>query len=259
MYGAAVEAVANDPGVNVVGVVQDAPPGLDPSHQRSVANTLSTVAQVAGSIDKPFVVISNIGGGVHATPARALENSGVPLLTGTRESLKALAHFMAWPPPVREGESPSNQAANRGLTVEPRFSGIAPFAVAMDLLSAYDVPCVPMELARDLDGVLEAGERIGYPLALKLQSSDIPHKTEVGAVRLDIRDESQLRVAFNDVEDAIARADVDARTIEGFLVQKMVLGIEAIVGARVSPTFGPLVLLGTGGVSSSCTETPPPN
>ena len=155
---------------------------------------------------------------------------------------------MSWPPPVREGSSPSNQAASRARAVEPRFSGIAPFAVAMDLLSAYDVPCVPMELARDLDGVVEAGERIGYPVALKLQSSDIPHKTEVGVVRLDLRDESQLRVAFNDVEDAIARADVDAGTIEGFLVQKMVSGIEAIVGARVSPTFGPLVLLGTGGV-----------
>jgi acyl-CoA synthetase (NDP forming) len=105
-----------------------------------------------------------------------------------------------------------------------------------------------MELARDLDGVLEAGERIGYPVALKLQSSDIPHKTEVGAVRLDIRDESQLRRAFSEVEAAITRENVPTQSVEGFLVQKMVSGIEAIVGARVSPTFGPLVLLGTGGI-----------
>jgi acyl-CoA synthetase (NDP forming) len=248
MYGAALAAVGNDPGVDVVGVVQDAPPGLDSSHQRSVAASLRTVAKVARSIDKPFVVISNIGGGVHATPAKELEDTGVPLLTGTRESLRALSHFVSWPPAVREGDLPSNQEANRRSTVEPRFSGIASFAVVMDLLSAYDVPCVPMELARDLDGVLEAGERIGYPVALKLQSSDIPHKTEVGAVRLDIRDESQLRRAFSEVEAAITRENVPTQSVEGFLVQKMVSGIEAIVGARVSPTFGPLVLLGTGGI-----------
>jgi acyl-CoA synthetase (NDP forming) len=92
-----------------------------------------------------------------------------------------------------------------------------------------------------------AAEMIGAPVALKIVSPDIPHKTEAGGVVLDLRGGAAVAVAADRLV-AAARAVVPGARIDGFLVQEMVSGVEAIVGARSDPLYGPLLLVGAGGV-----------
>jgi acetyl-CoA synthetase len=119
---------------------------------------------------------------------------------------------------------------------------------AKAVLRQYGVPVVEERLAQSVRDAADAAAELGYPVALKVESPDIPHKTEAGVVRLGIADEPGLREAYDAVL-ANARAAGPAPRIAGVLVQPMVKGdVEIIVGGRVDPQFGPLVLVGTGGI-----------
>jgi acetate---CoA ligase (ADP-forming) len=116
------------------------------------------------------------------------------------------------------------------------------------VLAEYGIPVTREALARSADEARAAAHRIGYPVALKVVSSDIAHKTEAGAVRLGIVDAAQLVKAYDEVL-ANARAYSAGATIDGVLVQEMVAGgIEAIVGVTNDPSFGPAVMFGLGGI-----------
>jgi acetyltransferase len=103
-------------------------------------------------------------------------------------------------------------------------------------------------LAPTIEDALTSAKRIGYPVALKIQSPDISHKTEAKAVRLGVADDIELRSAFAEVI-ANARAYNAQARIDGVLVQQMVKGgIEAILGVTNDPLFGPAVMFGLGGI-----------
>src|SRR5262249_15687223 len=86
-----------------------------------------------------------------------------------------------------------------------------------------------------------------FPVALKIVSPDILHKTEAGGVILDLRDRAAVAAAAEKLLASTRTAVPNAR-IEGILVQEMVSGLEAIVGARTDPLYGPILLIGSGGV-----------
>jgi acyl-CoA synthetase (NDP forming) len=92
-----------------------------------------------------------------------------------------------------------------------------------------------------------AAESISFPVALKIVSADILHKTEAGGVALDLSSRKAVEEAAEELL-ASARRTHPAARIEGFLVQEMASGIEAIVGARTDPLYGPILLVGAGGV-----------
>ena len=92
-----------------------------------------------------------------------------------------------------------------------------------------------------------AAEAIGFPVVLKIRSPDILHKTEAGGVVLDLQT-PRSRARPPPTPAASARAAQPGARIDGFLVQEMVSGVEAIVGARSDPLYGPLLLIGAGGV-----------
>lgn len=117
------------------------------------------------------------------------------------------------------------------------------------VLVAYGLPVAAEELAPTTDAAVASSARIRFPLVLKADSSDIPHKTEAGVVRIDIRDEAGVRAACDDILQKIAGLESRVR-LNGFLVQEMVRGeVEMIVGARNDPQFGPIVTCGLGGVA----------
>ena len=116
------------------------------------------------------------------------------------------------------------------------------------LIRAFGVVTTREELAADADTAVAAAERIGYPVALKVNSADILHKTEAGAIRLGLADADAVREAFNDVTDGARAYDANAR-IDGAVVQEMVSGgVETIVGVSYDAQLGPILLFGTGGV-----------
>jgi acyl-CoA synthetase (NDP forming) len=92
-----------------------------------------------------------------------------------------------------------------------------------------------------------AAKEIGFPVVLKIRSPDILHKTEAGGVVLDLRSSEAVQRAADSLVASARSAQPSAR-IDGFLVQEMVSGVEAIIGARGDPLYGPLLLVGAGGV-----------
>lgn len=123
---------------------------------------------------------------------------------------------------------------------------------AKAVLQAYGIETVPTQaVAATADAAIAAARGLGYPVALKILSRDITHKSDVGGVRLGLGDEAALRDAVQTMLDAVRRAAPLAR-IDGFTVQPTVRRTHAqelIVGANVDSLFGPVILFGQGGTA----------
>lgn len=124
-------------------------------------------------------------------------------------------------------------------------------ADAKALLGAYGIPVVRTETVRDGAQALAAARTIGYPVALKILSPDIAHKSDVGGVALDLADDAALAAAL-DAMVARVRSLLPQARLVGFTVQAMARRLQAhelIVGLATDPVFGPVVLFGQGGVA----------
>lgn len=119
---------------------------------------------------------------------------------------------------------------------------------AMDLLRRAGLPATPCMLAADADAAVRAAAELDGPVALKIVSPDIVHKSDVGGVKLNVAGEDALRRAHADILDAVRRHAPEAR-IDGVLVAPMApKGVECIAGVHCDPVFGPVVMFGLGGV-----------
>jgi len=115
-------------------------------------------------------------------------------------------------------------------------------------LAEYGVPVVKESLVQDASAALAAASEAGYPVVIKVESPDLPHKTEAGVIRLGLRSPEELRAAFDEVSANARRAGPQIR-VQGVLVQPMIpAGVEVMVGARIDPQLGPLVLVSLGGI-----------
>ncbi|MDD5095300.1 MAG: acetate--CoA ligase family protein, partial [Dehalococcoidia bacterium] len=117
-----------------------------------------------------------------------------------------------------------------------------------ELLNCYGIRIAEAIIARTQAEAGNIAERMGFPVAIKLASSTIIHKTDVGGVILDVRSRSDVEKAFNDIEARLVQLD-RRNEMEGVTVQQMVEGgIETIVGMTQDPSFGPLLMFGIGGI-----------
>jgi hypothetical protein len=120
-------------------------------------------------------------------------------------------------------------------------AGPVPYALARRALQAFGVGFPRQRIAATEDEAVAAAEVIGYPVVVKADAADLLHKTEAGAVHLDVRDGDSVREVFRD-----ARGRLGAPRV---VVQEQISpGAELLVGARRDPVFGPLVAVGTGGI-----------
>jgi acetate---CoA ligase (ADP-forming) len=119
---------------------------------------------------------------------------------------------------------------------------------AKDVLALYDVPVVGERLVQSGDEAVDAAAALGYPVVLKVESPDLPHKTEAGVIRLNLRTAGDVRAGYAAVMANAGKVEPPPR-VNGVLVQPMVpQGVEMVVGARVDPLFGPLIVVGLGGI-----------
>jgi len=119
---------------------------------------------------------------------------------------------------------------------------------AKRVLAEYGIPVTREALAGSAREAVAVAKRIGYPVALKVQSPDIAHKTEAKAVRIGLADDAQVEAAYEEIVANARTYQPDAR-IDGVLVQEMVTGgTEVILGATNDPLFGPAVMFGLGGI-----------
>jgi acyl-CoA synthetase (NDP forming) len=118
-----------------------------------------------------------------------------------------------------------------------------------EVLSAYGIATPKAELAVDAQAAVAAAERIGFPVALKLASPTITHKTEVGGVVLGLASAAAVREAFSAIRGRLAAIGREGE-MEGVVVQEMASrGVETFVGMTQDPSFGPLIGFGIGGVN----------
>ncbi|MGA8425522.1 MAG: acetate--CoA ligase family protein [Thermoplasmata archaeon] len=184
-----------------------------------------------------------------------LESKGVPTFTFPEEAisgLASLARYRAWEtrPRTELRRFPVDRAALRRILASVPATGttVLPEFLARSLLAAYGIPIPQASLVHELGEATEAAQRIRFPVALKVASRDISHKTDVGGVALGLQDPSQLSVAWAAMQQDLARHAPRAR-IDGYEVEQMVAGgKEVIVGLQRDANFGPIVVFGLGGI-----------
>ncbi|EHM09517.1 acyl-CoA synthetase (NDP forming) [Thermanaerovibrio velox DSM 12556] len=205
--------------------------------------TAQQVAEFAKTCDMPLLcswLIDQEHGGEFI---ELLRENHVPVLRSLRQS--------AWTLKALCDSSSSLDLGSSGSLApfrvpEGLMGGVLTEHEAKGVLKAAGVPVTREELAVTLEDALRSAERIGYPVALKVMSREIPHKTDAGVVALGVRGAEELKEAYRTV---MARAlEVPGAKIEGVLVQEMVKGLECIVGVKRDPVFGPVVAFGLGGV-----------
>jgi acyl-CoA synthetase (NDP forming) len=253
-YAACLSAAAEEPEADLLLVSQDVPAGMAPRQVDQYAHVARAAAQVFRSSAKPVVFLSNPSGGFHPEIRRILEDAAVPLLQGTREGLRAIHHLISYAafhrtrPARSEPCGPSaSAAAARGCFERP--AGSLNEHDSKRVLAAYGIPCSRELLCRSAEEAVAAAEAIGGPVALKVVSAQIPHKSEAGVIALGLCGEREVRSAYGQLLRQAA-AHAPQAIIEGVLCQQMITGAvaETIVGLLVDPQFGPAVLFGMGGV-----------
>ena len=198
-------------------------------------------------LEKPFIVVWVAGPDDGIAALHELE---IAVLRGADPAIDAVAGL------VRYAGALAGWAETKAARVAIELpdlagdlpSGIVPSMAARNALAAAGVPLVGAELAATVEEALEAAEEFGYPLAMKIESPDLPHKTEAGGVRLGVKDAADVRAAFDGIMANAKRHAPDAK-IDGIVVQEMAAGtVELVVGLKRDPAFGPVVMAGLGGV-----------
>ncbi len=172
----------------------------------------------------------------------ALAAAGVPAFRTAESCADGLAALLRWKTPRT---MPDTARPALGL---PSGGGVLDEARSSELLTALGIPVVTSALI-PVDGEVpeETTDRLAWPVAAKILSQDIPHKTEAGGVVLDIADRNGLLAARDRIVESVRRKMPDA-ALSGIMVQPMMHGVaEALVGYRVDPEAGPVVTLATGG------------
>jgi 3-hydroxypropionyl-CoA synthetase (ADP-forming) len=117
--------------------------------------------------------------------------------------------------------------------------------IAKNILTAYDIKVPRFALVQDVESAIKEANSIGYPLVAKIVSPQILHKTDVGGVKIDLKNEEDVKTAFNDMYVRLSK-EYD---VKGILLEKMVpKGVEMIVGLQNDPQFGPVIMAGLGGI-----------
>ena len=247
-YAACVGALLGDPGYGAVVIMM-------PSIIEGVTpRNISMFSKLAGEAGKPVCLswMSEWKDGPGAELAEADPN--VARFRSTDRAFATLAAWNARETAFGKRDVRPRRGDNRPQAMQivaqllaaagPRLSERESKAV----VAAYGVPVAQDRVVQTAQDAVTASNATGYPVVLKVESADIPHKTEAGVVRLGLGDDDAVTEAFAQIMAAAARVEPLPR-IAGVLVQPMIsAGVEMVVGARVDATFGPMVVVGLGGV-----------
>jgi acetyltransferase len=183
------------------------------------------------------------------TPERAAAAAG--LLVEHRRARQAAREL---PPRTVLSATPDRESVRRVLAVARR-AGRTTLTEdeAFAVLAAYGIPTVPTRVARDAASVAAAAAALGFPVVLKVRSPDLPHKTAVGGVALDLENEASVRLAAEAMTARVVRRAPEAR-LAGFLVQRQVGRRDAqelAIRLGRDPMFGATISFGAGGTASA--------
>jgi acetyl coenzyme A synthetase (ADP forming)-like protein len=245
-YRAALELVLADPGVDL-GVALSAPHPI-----LRYADLARVVAEAKERFGKP-IAVSFMAGELGEEAEEILRQAGIPSFFDPARAVRALAALVKYaeirarsrtPPPRFPVDLPKARKILKSAEEKGRVRlGLE----AMELLSAYGIPVAKGGVAKTAEEARKIAEEIGKPVAIKILSPEITHKTEVGGVRLSVPPQEADRVAW-ELLNAF-RKTFPGIPMDGVYVQEMLPpGREVILGMVRDPTFGPLLMFGLGGI-----------
>ncbi|MFO7760011.1 MAG: acetate--CoA ligase family protein [Thermodesulfobacteriota bacterium] len=246
-YRAAIIAAQNDESVDAIVVI------LTPQTMTRPAETARVIASCVRG-DKP--VLAAFMGGSNVLPGREeLVTASLPDYPSPERAvvaLKGMVEYASWlrrPPRVVTRFRVNRRRVERIITrrIRTRRYNIGEVK-AKNILQAYGFQIPEGYIATSSREAIEVAERVGYPVAMKIVSPDIIHKTDLGGVRLNVTNSGGVRDAFDLMILRIGERAPKA-WIEGVYVEKMVdRGLEVIIGMNRDPQFGPMLMFGLGGI-----------
>ncbi len=240
-----LQGLVDDAHIDVVTINLEA---NDPRPKELKSGNRFTLAieKAAATSAKPIATFSSVvGGPVDPEILQPLRAAGVPIMEGAEcatATIRNLADYFEFQKTRGGGEVPFPKAHTK------LPSGILSTEAAFALFNDFNIPVVPTVLARGAAEAAAAADRIGYPVALKIESAQITHKSDVGGVALRLEDAAAVRDGYGRIMNQVATNAPNAK-IDGVVVQKMAGdGVEMILGVKRDPLFGPVVLCGLGGI-----------
>lgn len=282
-YAAAVEVVLADSQVDAVLVL------LTPQAMTDATETARQIvaARQRSAPSKPM--LTSWMGGPSVRDARALfHDANIPTYSTPEQAVRAVQHLVSFaerrrlltetPHDVPISGSvdralvqqlmarPSNATNSASEEASPTERWLLSEPNSKALLAAYGIPVVTPLPASSVDHAVILAQQFGYPVVLKLLSPDITHKTDVGGAQLNLKTDAEVRAAYDLILNS-AREHAPQARLEGVSVQPMVTtsrGFELIVGTKRDPVFGPVILVGRGGITAEvdrdhALELPPLN
>lgn len=245
---AAVNFVLNDENVDVLTAI------ITPMDRRGTQNYIQAIVDLSKTSEKPVILFSPMAS-LREGEAEIFAEGDVPLLTDSAECVKALDALIKFAQAIkRYGEAREFPTLTTPLNVEEIKKSLRSGSKVLseheskELLSRYDIPITKETVVRSSDEAAEIATKMGYPVVLKIDSTDITHKTDTGAIKLGISNQIELIEGYNEIMVDTKKYAPEAR-IKGVLVQEMVKDArEVIVGMSHDPQFGPVVMFGLGGL-----------
>jgi len=234
-YTLALEALLTDETVDAVVVIQA------PQDWFLPASLAEVVGETAGLHKKP--VIASIMGKASVDEAlNILHKRRVPNVAFPERSasiIKAMVQRKEWLEMVdyrKEHQKAVEKKDIKHLILEENWD---------DAIRAYNISLPEQKKAETLKEALTASAEIGYPVVMKLVSSKFSHKSDIGGVKVGLRNDEEIKMAWKEISKTAEKHNAD---MEGVLIQKMMQGgQEVIIGIKRDPQFGPMILFGTGG------------
>ncbi len=209
--------------------------------------TAQSFIEARAQTSKPFIVCWM---GMPDIAAKLLREAGVPFLRSAEPAVDAAAALVRYAEARRNwlSDATARTALQLPKPALPAASGAVSSMEGQALLQSFGVATAAAKLATTADEAVAAAKTLGYPVVLKIESPDILHKTEAKGVALNLSDDAAVRSAYAALIANARQYKTDAR-IAGVLVQAMAKGdVELVIGLKRDPTFGPVVMVGLGGV-----------
>lgn len=251
-YAKALEVAAKDPNSDGLLVV------LTPQAMTDATQTAEHLKPYAKLHNKP-VIASWMGGPAVSAGEAILNAANIPTFPYPDTAARAFNYMWRYSynlrglyetPSLHEDTAAVDRNRANEIISSVRESGrtILTEFESKELLAAYGLPIALTKIARTEDEAVKHAGEIGYPSVLKLFSETITHKTDVGGVQLNLKNEAAVRAAWQAIQSSVA-AKVGAEHFQGVTVQPMIKleGYEIILGSSVDPQFGPVLLFGLGG------------
>lgn len=254
-YAAAVEACLADPGVDGLVVI------LTPQAMTAPRQVAEAVATIASNHRKPVLCVW-MGQTQVAEGRAALLAAGLPSFPTPEAAVEAFASLTTYyrnqqlllqaPGSIYQRVPPDIEGAR--LIIEGALSEgrrVLSESESKAVLGAFHIPSARAVVVRSPNEALVQAESMGLPVALKINSPDITHKSDAGGVRLGINTAQGVRSAYNDIIHAVRKNRPEAR-IDGVTIEPMLQrpnGRELLLGISTDPVFGPVITFGAGGIT----------